>query len=325
MQDIRIGLIGRADLGGLGIETRAFVKHMKPTKLMLVKIGTYQHFFDEFPGATIVSGNPTNKDLEEFIKDIDVLFCLETPYNWEAFNIARKRGIKSVLRINYEWLLQDLPSMPDVFINPVDWYMEKCPKGTVYLKYPVDREKHPFRLRTKANTFLHIVGHGGGFGRNGTKELFEALRHTKSDFKLIVHSQMKLETINDPRIIWRVGNYKDESEMYKDADVLLYPRLYAGQSLPMNEAMSAGLAIMMTDMSPQNKFLPKELLIPTCGMTALMISRPLEMAVVDPKDIAQKIDEWAGKDITRFSQESDRIAEEMSWETLKPKYLELFK
>jgi len=306
----RIGIIGRSDLGGLGIETRAFVKHI-PSKVMLVKVGNYRHFPEHFKNQTVINGFPTDSDIAEFIKDIDVLFCLETPYNENTFRICREKGVRSVLRINYEWLPR-LNAEPDLYINPVDWYMDNCPKNTIHFPYPVDRKLHKFKLREKAKTFLHIVGHGGGYGRNGTKELLEAIPMIKSDVKFIIHSQIEIDMIDDPRIEWRIGNYDDESKMY-DADVLLYPRKYAGQSLPMNEAMSHGLAIMMTDMLPQNKILPKELLIPIKSKTEIMIARKIEMGFVDPKDIAIKVDEIANTDITKYSKLSDEYAESISW------------
>ena len=320
----RIGIIGRSDLGGLGIETKLFYKWMKPTKVMLVIIGGYKHFPENYPNATIVENNPTDAQIKEFCKDIDVLFCFETPYNWNAFKIAKKMGVKTGMFIDYEWQPKPFPVEPDVIINPSDYYMECLPEKTKHITFPVDREVHPFKLRTKAHTFLHIVGHGGGYGRNGTKELLEAIPLVKSDVKFIIHSQVQIEQTPDPRIEWRVGNYVDESEMYKDADVLIYPRRYAGLSLPLNEAMSNGLAIIMTDMKPQNTFLKKELLIPTSQIVNINIAREIEMAFIEPKEIAKKIDEIANQDITKYSKYSNEWADKISWKTLKPIILELF-
>ncbi|MBK9272798.1 MAG: glycosyltransferase family 4 protein [Saprospiraceae bacterium] len=321
---VRIGFLGaRCDNGGLGIESKYFIKHINPEKIMVVVVGNHKAFPDRFPNATIVKGIPTDKQIEDFVKDIDVLFCIETPYNWNAFRIARKHGVKTVMRINYEWLPFPTPSVPDVMINPVDWYMHELPENAVYLKFPVDRSVIPFKKRKKAKTFLHIVGHGGGYGRNGTQELLKAIPMVKSDVRFIIYSQVNVEKIDDDRIEWRIGNYMNEGELFNDGDVFLFPRKYAGQALSMNEAMASGMAIMMTDMKPQNKILPKELLISPKEMTEVFINRNIEMAILDPKDIAKKIDEWANKDISRFSEISNKIANEMSWKTLRSKYIEI--
>lgn len=320
----RIGFLGaRCDNVGLGIESKYFVKHINPEKIMVVVVGNHKAFPDRFPNATIINGIPKDRDIEEFVKDIDVLFCIETPYNWNAFQIARKHGVKTILRINYEWLPFPVPSMPDVMINPVDWYMHALPENTEYLKFPVDRDVIKYRKRTKAETFVHVVGHGGGYGRNGTEELLRAIPMIKSGVKFIIYSQVKLDTINDKRIEWRIGNFMNEGELFNDGDVFLFPRKYAGQALSVNEAMASGMAIMMTDMKPQNKFLPKELLIPIKEKVDIFINRNVEMAILDPKDIANTVEKWAHKDISKYSDLSNRFADEMSWKTLRSKYIEI--
>ena len=324
MKNIRFGCLGRMDLGGLGIETRAFIKHMKPTKVMLVNIYKYKQFPEHFVNPIIVENSPTDEQIKEFCKDIDVLFCFETPCNWNAWKIAKEMGVKTGMFIDYEWTPEKFIT-PDVIINPSNYHMADLPERTVHITFPVDREIHPFKLRTKAHTFLHIVGHGGGYGRNGTKELLEAIPLVKNkDIKFIIHSQIQIEKINDPRIEWRVGNYINEGEMYQDADVLVSPRRYAALSLPLNEAMSHGLAIIMSDMNPQNQFLPKDLLIPVKETTTIKICREIELGFIDPKDIACKIDELANKDITEYSKYSDKWAESISWGKLKDKILALF-
>lgn len=311
-----IGFIARSDLGGLGIESRAFVKHVKPDKVMVIKIGNYTHFPNEFPGATVVSGIPTDEQYKEFLKGLDVLFCIETPYNWKAFKIAREMNIKTILRVNYEWLPEQ-HEKPDLYIYPIDWNSDKIDNPKILLQFPVDTEEFPFSLKTRAHRFLHIAGHQGGYGRNGTLELLEAMKYVKSDIKLIVYSQQKINQIDDPRIEWRIGNFE---KIKYDADVFVFPRRYAGQALSMNEAMACGLAVMMTDMDPQNKILPKELLIKPSRMEDLMVARKIEIATIDPKEIAKKIDAIAGKDITKFSKQSKQYADKISWKLLLKEY-----
>jgi hypothetical protein len=67
-------------------------------------------------------------------------------------------------------------------------------------------------------------------------------------------------------------------------------------------------------------------LIPVAGYKKTRVAdRCLEFdeAVIDPKAIAAIIDEWYGADITGYSQLGKEWAESMSWDRLKPKYMEL--
>jgi glycosyltransferase involved in cell wall biosynthesis len=230
-----------------------------------------------------------------------------------------------VLRVNYEWL-DDIHSTPeyrpDLFLSPSIWEFDKIPSPKEYLPYPINRKVLPFKLREKAKKFIHIAGNmKAGHDRNGTKAFFQAIPLIKSnDIEIIVKSQVPL-TINDKRVRVDVCNYENYFDIWEDADVYVSPRRYAGQSLPLNEAMSLGMAVIMTDMSPQNSFLPKELLIKPKMLSEIEIkNKKIEYDEIEPIEIAKKIDEIAGKDITKYSMISDEIATFWSWDNLINKY-----
>ncbi len=87
----------------------------------------------------------------------------------------------------------------------------------------------------------------------------------------------------------------------------------------------AGMLVMATNRFPMDQWLPTECLIPMCGTRTSNVSgayNDFEEAIIDPKDIAKTIDEWYGKDITEYSQSAKDWTETMSWETLKPQYME---
>jgi glycosyltransferase involved in cell wall biosynthesis len=319
---MRLGFIARVDNGGLGVLSKAIVKHLEPTKIMSVLCGL-KSFPGRYPQAMVVKSSPTDKECEKFLDGLDVLLAFETPYNWNIFNIAKKRGVKTVLFIDYEWLPDPIPVMPDLILNPSNWNMEKLPLMAKFFPFPIDRDVHKFKERKVAKTFLHIVGHGGSHGRNGTEEFLKAIPLVKGDVKFIIHSQVPVSGIEDKRIEWRIGNYTEESYMFRDSDVLVSPRRFAGLSLPLNEAMSQGLAILMSDMDPQNKFLHPDLLLPVKRSGLIRIMRDIDYGVVSPEDIARKIDIIAGKDITKYSQHSNRYAESISWKKLKGELLKV--
>jgi len=272
------------------------------------------------PDKVCLDRFPTAEEAERFLDGLDTLFCIEEPYDWSLLDRARQKHVKTVLRINYEYLPDPLGSPPDLMISPLDWYQ---PPGTVILPFPVNRKRFPFRKRTHAHRFLHVGGHLGMHGRNGTKELLKAIPLVKSDVRFIIHSQRSLEKIDDSRIEWRIQDVPDSSLLYVEGDVMIFPRLYGGDALPVSEALSVGMPVIMTDMRPQNAFLPKELLIPIQKLDEIRLLRTVEKAVVDPMSIAAKIDEWANRDISELSEWANRYAESISWDRLLPAYCEI--
>ena len=331
---MRIAGIFRCDNSGLGILSEAFYKHLPIAKVMIVSNNVYEIHPERFPGAIICKiGTPDLEEIDEFLKDVDLVLTFETPYNWNLFSEAKKRGIKTVLIPNYEWLPPTIPVVPDLFICPskldYDEVVNNSSFGNkdnaVYLPIPIDRERTPFKLRKKAETFLFNNGHGGYMDRNSSKELFEAISLIKKDIKFKIHSQVYFpDVINDSRVEVVYGDVPYE-ELYSEGDVFLFPHKFDGLSLPIQEALSAGLPIISTDIYPHNTYLPKEWLFKPEIMTKIFIKREMDMAIINPVMLAQKIEEWAGKDIEKESRIANELAEKWSWKNLKPKYLEVFK
>ncbi len=328
-----IGIIGRADNTGLGVETWEFCRHFPNAKTLIVNLenireykNLYKLHLERFDKPIVVEGFPGDYEISAFLDCLDVLFCIETPYNQNTFDKAQEMGVKTVLRVNYEWLENH---NPDLFIAPSLYHFNDIPNPKQYLPFPVNRELLPFKLRKNANKFIHIAGNMKAKNdRNGTKALLSALTLINNqDIEIIIKSQVPIDhkACNDSRVRVDVKNPDNYWEIWEDADVYISPRRYAGQSLPLNEAMSLGMAVIMTDMEPQKDFLPPELLITTEGFTSYRIKKNIKVADLEPSKIADKIDQIAGKDIKKYSKISNQIAENWSWKTLKPKYENLFK
>jgi glycosyltransferase involved in cell wall biosynthesis len=323
---VRLGLIVRCDNGGLGILSREHVKYLNPDKVMVVKIGIYPQFPERYPGAMISVGSPTDEQVKEFLKDLDVCLTFETPYNNNLYRIAREMRVKTINQINYEWL--EFFDRPDMFQVPSEWHMNAVPGPSVFLRCPVSRGAVPFRLRKCADTFLHVGGHRDtSYGRNGTQELLDAIPLVKSDVKFIVTSQSSPDEFRipeDSRLDMRFGEFEDYGSLYDEGDIFVYPRRYGGQSLPLNEALSAGLPVLMPDMEPQDGFLPEAWLMPASTRREIEVRQPFDMCTVSHEVIAKMIDFYAHKDITKDSWEADRLADSMSWEALLPEYRKMF-
>lgn len=324
-----LGFIARCDNTGLGLESVDVVRWLKPDRVLVIRGGgpaeRRQEFPERFascPSVLFFDRPPTETEIDAFLHGLGTLFFIETPYDWRIVRRAKELGVRTVLRINYECLPDPLPVQPDLMIAPVDWYQSS---STLVLPFPVDRARFPFRRRQIAHTFVHVAGHQGLFGRNGTAELLDAIPTVRADVRFIVYSQQPLNRTTDPRVCFRIGDHPDNAALFREGDVLVFPRRYGGQALAMNEALSSGLPVMMTDMRPQSAFLPGELLIPPLRLEEARIFRPFEIAVVDPGRIAARIDEWANRDIGGLSDKADAYAESISWTSLLPRYLELLR
>ena len=289
-----IGLIARADNSGLGTCSWELANHIVFDQIQLVK-----RKFDWFP--------------ERFYNVVDrlttdIVVAVETPYDWNIF-----KNHKGVLIPMYECTPYPFPVMPDLVIAPS--LLDAKFYGSKFLPFPINRKVLPFKERKEANVFVHNTGHGGLGSRNGTKDLLDAMQYVKSDIKLIVNTQIPFTT-NDPRVVVKIHDAKYYWENWDEGDVFIFPEKFNGLSLPIQEAMSIGMPIMSTDRYPFNAYLPKELLIPVKSYEKKKISITFKSAVLDPKDIASKIDEWAGKDISKYSQQMDALAQGMSWDSL---------
>jgi hypothetical protein len=330
----RIGLLARADTGGLAAQTHDFYLHMKPTKTAVIVIDEltgYKSDLDKYVEADYwycPMFEPTFEQLDGFLRDIDIVFTVETPYNHNLFSLARARGIKTVLQYNHEWLQHhqepDLPK-PDLFLAPSEWNRDKMPWPTKYLHVPVDREKFPFKQRSKAKKFLHIAGHRTFGDRNGTATLLDALPLIKSNVEIIIRTQDELpRPYTDHKLTIIRDDVGDRRDLYNDEDVLILPRKYGGLSLQLNEALSLGMVPIMLNIPPQNGFLLKESLVAPHFVEKTMIKTPIDVFTCAPEDLAKKIDDLAAQDISYFSKESGAIAHLMDWHIMKPQYEALF-
>lgn len=106
----------------------------------------------------------------------------------------------------------------------------------------------------------------------------------------------------------------------------MFVERFAGLSLPLQEAFSAGLLVIAGDRYPINQWLPSAPLVAPTGYEDLnFVGVPFKSALYDPKAIASKIDEFYDTDISGYSLAGKKWAEENSWEVLRPQYIEMFK
>lgn len=330
----RLGLVVRCDDSGLGSLSQDFYKYLEPDKVMSI-YGRYSNHPERFPNSIICNqGLPSLQDIKNFIQDIDVLITFETPYNWNLISEAKKNGVKTIIVPNYEWTVEYPPVEPDLWLCPstldYDILKEDGKTNIEYLPIPIDRTKIPFKLRTTANTFVFNNGHGGSVGRNSAREMLEAIARVSNRMvnppKFIFRSQVQLDAVTRlPNVRLDFGETPKE-KLFEDGDVFVFPHKFDGLSLPIQEAMAAGMPIITTDFAPFNEMLPKELLFKYDEKVKAKLdedTREIDMHLIYPGDIADKIKEIAGKDITELSKKMNELAETQSWFIFKNKYVEL--
>lgn len=329
---MRVGSIVLSTFQGLGILARAFYDNGVVDEVLVKRSGRMTNHPEWFGNAPVV-GNPasdfeksfTKQDhaaVVDFLSKIDVLLLFEIPFVDELIVLAKQMGVKVALMPMYE--CTPFPIEADLYICPSvldeDYYKEMYPQARItQINVPVQVD---WRLRKQAKVFVHNAGNGGTYGRNGTKELLEAMQYVKSPIKLILRTQKGGFSSEDPRVEIVTDTVPFE-ELWREGDVFIFPEKFNGLSLPLQEAHGCGMLVMTGKRRPNDVWLPTEPLFPIKSeKDARIVNVSFKMAEFDPVQIAKKIDEWYGKDIEKFSLIGKEWAEKNSWEQLAPVYLD---
>lgn len=306
-----VGAIVLATEQGLGYMALDFYKHGIIDKVYIHEHSTRKNHRDWYSRESIVSS------VDELIEQCDVLLFIETPFYPKVFKEAKAKGKKTVVIPMYE-CSPAVVKEADLILCPSLLDLDYFPQGKL-VTVPVDLDKLKPRIRTKAEVFVHNAGNGGLGGRNGTKELLEAMQYVKSPIKLVLRSQVPIKVPNDPRIDYREGTFEN---IWEEGDVFVFPEKFNGLSLPVQEAFASGMMVMNTDRHPFNKWLPTDCLLPVDKYRRERIAVEFDMAELSPVSIAQQIDFWYGKDITNHSSLGITWGQDNNWKKWKEKYEE---
>jgi len=327
-ETIRVGMVVRADATGLGNQSQDWVAQLPVARVLITWFPQKEaspQIYDGLEARVCEQGVPNLEEIQWLLEDIDVVLTLETPYNWTLISEAKKKGIKTVINPNYEWLPIDVPHEPDLWLcTNVLNYDTIMGDNKVYLPQPINRDLFKFKKRKKAKTFLFNNGNGGAHGRSGLMEFVEAINFVKSDVKFIINSQVPIEGINDKRVQVSIGD-QSMDDIWKEGDVFIHLRKFGAMSLPLNEAMSMGLPIIGINRYPENVEIPTNLLVKPDGKYPLQCREEainVEACAFSPIKIAEKIDEIANTDISGLSEEMNKLADDWDWNKLRDKFIE---
>ena len=347
---MRIGSLVYATCQGLGYLAKSFYDNGIVTDPVVVEHTTHPNQ-DWFPDALRVPirglcRDPHHTEIREMLARCDAVVFFETPFDWTLIDFLRGRKIPTALVTMHECTPAQIPHPPDQFWCPslLDYWEFAGWKGihvpplpfrclvenpnVVFAPVPVSV---PWRQRTRVETFVHNAGHGSFRDRNGTAALLAALPHVTKPCRLILRSQRDLESWKQHKRVGVVdveylhGTF-DYDTLWAEGDAFVFPERFNGISLPLQEARAAGMLVIAMDRFPVNTWLPREGLVPAAGYVKARIGgayREYDEAVVEPRAVATKIDEWVGRDVTAYSLSGAAWAQIMSWPALGPCYRRL--
>ena len=340
-----LGIIARSDNTGLGNQTRELVKMLNPDKILLIDSehfnGNEQHpeWYKDYNVTTTLSGFPTKQELIEFLRNIDVVLSCETFYRQDFLHYAKRRGIKTILQYNFEFLLNMSnpdAELPDVLLAPSLWNIEQIEKmvngrcRVIHLPPPTDstlfENVRQNNMLKDHNRLLHVGGKFAAKDRNGTQTVLEMLKYSKASYELVITTQKFPELdLKDSRVTVNNSNPENREELYNGFDAMLLPRRYAGLCLPMNEALISGLPVFMTDISPNNLILPKEWLIKSEHVNVFQAKSLIDVYDGNPEHLASIVDEYMdNKDKREMKDSALQIGlNHFAKNNLRDKYLDL--
>jgi glycosyltransferase involved in cell wall biosynthesis len=308
---MNVGSIAYDTSQGLGYLAKDFFDHGIINKVAVRSNGRRVRHREWYKGGKVPIGDLLNR--------IDVLFLFEDALGyWDVVQQARDRNIPIVLMPMYECTRHPVPVEPNLWVCPslTDKRFYKDIYDNVYhIPVPVP-DNIEWKLRSKAETFVHNSGHGGLRRRNGTHKIIESLRYIQSNVRILIRAQdgnkatRELVELaarkpkpwpNNVELEIRIGECKWE-HLYSEGDVFLFPDEFSGLSLPIQEAYASGMPVIAPHRYDFDQWLPKSFLIPVSNFTKERVFQStIERANCDPKDIARTIDAVANTDIKSYS------------------------
>ncbi len=346
--DIKIGLIGYSNHSGLGVMTKALRDQGIVTSQMVIEHpikGTHD-LAKDFP-YTLADLKPTKEQLYKYIEKCNptVVICIETPFNFEFFEILHNKGIKTILipmidSISYKEFFTYAKYI-DLVVNVTkvgnQIYKANWPGEHTYIPWPIDTEYFNPRNRddsTKSATFLHNEGFGGAGFRKGTDMVFTAfqqLLYQIKDITLRVRSQCEESEHSQIRkglqgVIIDPGELTCAIDTYNYGKIYIAPSRREGLGLPIPEAMACGLPVITTDASPMNEwFIEDKSLLVKVQQQSMLPYGDIPMFTCSVYDLMQKM---------KFTAENPNLMEEIgkqncniiqenfSWHVLRKRWKE---
>lgn len=334
----RVGLIARADMGGLATLTHAFFEHMRPSHTVVVDMGLVargDNVLDYIPDAdqTVEWARWRTEEIgfayERMVGEVDVIYTAETVYDPRLYALAHaRRRVPIVLHAMPELLSKGDRLMADAVWFPTSWYTDE---NDIVMPVPVDLAPEPRRLG-EHRIFFHTCGEAM-LDRNGTEIVREAMAYVEQPLTLLLRCGEVIEHRD-----WKLGRHGNVTLQFftptdhyrttipRETEVLLMPRRYGGLCLPVQEAAARGIPSIMSDLAPQNRW-PGVATVPATPLQRIeMKGGWFPNHAVDPREYAKKIDAWAdptnAEEVAAHAKTAHEWARALDWNIWRDRYAE---
>lgn len=318
---MKLGIIARCDNRGIAYQTWEAVKGLKPDKVLCVMMNDKR--WPEEPGrfannnTTYVNSSIAVRGLDEskvrkFLDGLDVVFAVETLYDWDLVQWAHEAGARTVVQGNPEFYAHHNRHgwgwpPPDKWVWPTVWMTDHddLPEGPLLpvpappadVRQMADPEDDTLRI-------LHVSGHAALGDRNGTKIFAETLNLIGTKVHVTMTGQDG--ALPDPPLgrhvtLERIPDGVDDRwDLYRNQHLIILPRRYGGLCLPAIEACSRGVIPVMPNV-PENSLWP---IVPLQAQQGRLQRVPFGQVPtwnMRPNHIAYKID--------RLNENREQLAE----------------
>lgn len=338
---MRLGILARSEMRGLGLQTLAVARHLNPERVLLVQPTPNRHpmhpeWYEPWD-TTVAEWRHKGADyvldpniVRPWLDGLDVVYTAESCYDWDLPLWATKAGCRVVCHANPELLPPQAHHTPDVvWWAPTPWLLDRLPAGCRVVPLPVDtaaispapdRGEGPLR-------FVHVGGHAAMLDRNGTRALAVVVRSLRGPADLLVTAQdgaLPRYPVRDRRVQVRTVPYGFDH--YSEAfvgDVLVMPRRYGGLSMPVQEAMAAGMCALMPACSPNDVWPgPRFPVSQRRDVPMLGGIIPVHDPDVNGLRVAMEALIREPNDVAAHKADARRWAAEHSWDALLPRWVE---
>lgn len=324
---MKVGMIARADDGGLGNLTAEWWRHMRPDRTVVMDLGPDGRGparMERFEGGGEVRVNHGTRlqmaEMRWLLEGCDVVYTAETAYHPLFFKIAADAGVATVLHVMPELYAGEEPT---ALWAPTTWELGRLPAATRVVPVPIPTDRLERRVRTKADLFMHLAAPAMR-DRNGTDAVRDALPSIDPGVTVtLVHGERFVAPADTRcRVACPVGSPPEWWQLWHPVvDVLVLPRRYAGLSMPMLEALAAGIPVLTTDLEPQRGWDGVALCRTDSTRTGLAAMKGGQFPVFCPDhhDLARQVNELHHNPglVERLSREALAFGDGMSWATLE--------
>lgn len=338
---MRLSVVGWAADSGVGRELIDATRHLPVTSAFILHNAAKKSRLDLLRGVPFFASQPTNLDKQMGLfldcHKPDTILTWETPGDWSFPGIWRKRGIKWVHMVHWDWFSGEAKHI-EIWRGAKLLAPNQMCKGelsrlyqldSVHLPVPVDTGRLVFRERPVAETFVSVYGYGGMQNRRSLQEVLEAWRLIPQPPKLVIRAQKPPEEFavkgaSVPRSIEvQLGNLPEPADLYATGDVALQPSRYEGVGVSLIEAQACGLPVIAVDAPPMNEVAPDlKVQVAKVAHVSLM-GKTIPSYIPAASHLASVVSSIRGKDIKELSRRARERAEtQFSWNVLKQRWVE---